>query len=180
MFESDLVSKCRRNDRKAQMQLYKQYCNGMFCVAMRFLKNNTDAEDAVQESFIKAFQKLEQFKGDVSFGAWLKKIVVNRCLDTIKLRKAEYAELNEIHLKVVDDDDWTVDDGVTIHQVKEAIHRLPEKYRNVVQLYLVEGYDHSEISGILNLNENNCRTRLMRGKGHLKEFLKPALKGLSR
>jgi len=152
----------------------------MFCVAMRFLKNDADAEDAVQESFIKAFQKLEQFKGDVTFGAWLKKIVVNRCLDTIKLRKADYAELNETHLKVVDDDDWSVNEKVTIKEVKNAIDRLPEKYRNVVQLYLVEGYDHAEISGILSLNENNCRTRLMRGKGHLKALLSPIVKDASK
>lgn len=172
MFQTDIVDKCKANNRKAQLQLYKQYCNGMYGVAMRFLKNENDAEDVVQEAFINAFQKIEQFKGDVTFGAWLKKIVINKSLDFIKRKKEKHLELNDTYLKVVEDDDWTVEVGVTLNQIKLAIAQLPDKYGCVVKLYLMEGYDHAETSGILNITESACRTRLLRGKGLLKELLK--------
>ena len=153
------------------MQLYEQYCQGMFCVAMRFLKNEDDAEDVLQESFIKAFQKIEQFKGEVTFGAWLKKIVVNRSIDFLKGKKENIVALDETYMQVAQDDDWTVEDGITIEEVKMAIEGLSEKYRLVLQLYLTEGYDHEEISEILGITNTNCRTRLLRGKGQLKEVL---------
>lgn len=172
MFQIDLVERCKVNDRKAQLKLYKQYCDGMFCVAMRFLKNEDDAEDVLQESFIKAFQKIDQFRGGVTFGAWLKKIVVNKSLDYIKSKKEQYVELNEHTLQVVEDDDWTVADSISIDEIKSAMDQLPDKYRFVVQLFLVEGYDHSEISEILKLEPTTCRTRLLRGKAQLKELLK--------
>jgi len=172
MFQIDLVAQCKANNRKAQLKLYKQYCDGMFCVAMRFLKNPDDAEDVLQESFIKAFKKIHQFKGEVTFGAWLKRIVINQSLDFIKTKKEHYVELNENVLHIVEDNDWSVSDGISINVVKSAIDQLPERYKFVIQLYLLEGYDHSEISQILDLAETTCRTRLLRGKGHLKELLK--------
>ena len=171
-FQIDLVERCKSNDRKAQMKLYKQYCDGMFCVAMRFLKNEDDAEDVTQEAFIKAFQKIEQYRGDVTFGAWLKRIVINKSIDFVKSKKMRYVALNEQQVHIVEDEDWSVQEGLDIRTVKEAMEKLPEKYRYVVQLFLVEGYDHKEIAQILDLTETASRTRLLRGKGHLKELLK--------
>ncbi|MGI9549583.1 MAG: RNA polymerase sigma factor [Aurantibacter sp.] len=172
MLHIDLVEKCKANDRRAQLKLYKQYCDGMFGVAMGFLKNSTDAEDVVQESFIKAFQKMEQYRGDVTFGAWLKKIVINRSLDFLKAKRERHVELNEGYMKVVEDEDWSVADEVTVDEVKSKMEELPETYRHVVRLFLIEGYDHAEISQIMDLTESTCRTRLLRGKGYLKELLK--------
>ncbi len=142
----------------------------MFCVAMRFLKNQDDAEDVLQEAFIRAFQRIHQFKGEVTFGAWLKRIVVNGSIDFLKSKHHRTILLDENYMHVAEDD-WEVDDRITVDEVKEAIEGLPEKYRFVVQLYLVEGYDHSEISEILNISETASRTRLLRGKGQLKELL---------
>ena len=172
MFQIDLIERCKANDRQAQLKLYKQYCNGMYCVAMRFLKNAEDAEDVLQEAFIKAFQKIEQFKGDVTFGAWLKRIVINKSLDFIKSKKEHYLELHENTLHIIEDNDWEVEESISIEAVKMAMEELPEKYRFVVQLFLVEGYDHGEISEILQLEQTTCRTRLLRGKARLKELLK--------
>jgi len=172
MFQIDLVERCKTNDRKAQLKLYKQYCDAMFYVALGFLKNSDDAEDVVQESFIKAFQKIEQYRGEVTFGAWLKRIVINRSLDFLKVKKEKHVELDEGYMNITEDEDWTVTDQVTVDQVKTMMEDLPEKYKHVVRLFLVEGYDHSEISQILELTESACRTRLLRGKGFLKELLK--------
>jgi RNA polymerase sigma-70 factor (ECF subfamily) len=144
----------------------------MFCVAMRFAKNEADAEDITQEAFIKAFQRIDQFEGNVTFGAWLKRIVINRSIDFLKARKQHFVELQEHRLTIAEEpENWKVDQEVEVEAVKAAMEELPDKYRYVVQLYLVEGYDHQEISEILDIRETTCRTRLMRGKQYLKELL---------
>lgn len=171
ILQLELVEQCKANNRSAQLQLYRKYSEGMFCVAIRFLKNEDDAEDVLQESFVKAFQRIEQFKGEVTFGAWLKRIVVNGCIDFLKSKKHRLVELDEGYMHVEDESGWEVQDGIDLNDVKQAIEELPEKYRFVVQLFLVEGYDHSEISEILRISETASRTRLLRGKARLKEQL---------
>ncbi|PIA78031.1 RNA polymerase subunit sigma-70 [Gaetbulibacter sp. 4G1] len=174
MFQVDIIEQCKQNNRKAQLQLYNQYCNGMYIVANRFLKDASDAEDVVQEAFIKAFSKLDQYKAEVTFGAWLKRIVINKSIDFLKSKKQRLVELDEVHLKVIDtedDDKWLVEDAITLNDVKSAINNLPDKYQYVVMLYLIEGYDHQEISEILNISEVASRTQLSRGKVKLQEQL---------
>lgn len=175
IIQSNIIELCKQNNRKAQLQLYNQYCDGMFCVAKRFINHTAEAEDVVQDAFIKAFSKLHQFKGDVTFGAWLKRIVINKSIDVIKLKKERIVELEEVHLKVVDtndEDNWLVEDKTTIEEIKVAIKTLPEKYKYVVMLFLIEGYDHQEISEILNITQVASRTQLSRGKLKLQELLK--------
>ena len=173
-FTIDIIEKCKQNDRKAQLQLYNQYCDGMFIVAKRFVKDSFEAEDIVQEAFIKAFMKLHQYKAEVTFGAWLKRIVINKSIDLLKSKKQELLELDEVHMKVVDtdyEDEWLVDDAITLDEVKDAINRLPDKYKFVVMMFLIEGYDHQEIAEVLNISETASRTQLSRGKTKLKELL---------
>lgn len=175
MFQTDIIEKCKQNDRQAQLKLYNQYCNGMYCVARRFIDDTMEAEDVVQEAFIKAFSKLDQFKAEVTFGAWLKRIVINKSIDLLKSKKQRLVELEEVHLKVVDGDQkdvWLVEDDITVADVKAAIEKLPETYKYVVMLYLIEGYDHQEISEILNISEVASRTQLSRGKIKLQALLK--------
>lgn len=174
MTQADLIAQCKKQHRGAQLTLYRKYADGMFTVAMRMVRNQADAEDLTQEAFIKAFQKIEQFQGEVSFGAWLKRIVVNRCLDFLKARKQRFVELEEHRLVIAEEESWETDYPVGPETVRRIIGELPEKYRYVVQLYLVEGYDHSEISGILGISQTACRTRLMRGKVRLLQQLKEA------
>jgi RNA polymerase sigma factor (sigma-70 family) len=173
-FTIGIVEKCKQNDRKAQLQLYNQYCDGMFVIAKRFVKDTLEAEDIVQESFIKAFAKLHQYKAEVTFGAWLKRIVINKSIDLLKSRKQQMLELDEVHLKVVDtnyEDEWLVDDAITLDEVQDAISKLPDKYKYVVMMFLIEGYDHQEIAQVLNITEVASRTQLSRGKTKLKELL---------
>lgn len=173
MSDSLLIEQCRQCNRNAQMALYGKYCDAMFVIAHRYLKDTAAAEDAMQEAFIKAFRNIGQYKGEVTFGAWLKRIVINTCLDSIKSKKLELQPLNETAYTVTEnEDDWSVADTTTISEVLSAIEELPDNYRATVKLFLIEGYDHQEISEILQISENASRTYLHRGKTKLKETLK--------
>ena len=180
MLTIDIIEDCKRNNRRAQLKLYNQYCDGMYIVAKRFVKDSFEAEDVVQEAFIKAFSKLHQYKAEVTFGSWLKRIVINKCIDSLKSKRQFMLELDEVYLKVVDssyEDEWLVDDAITLEDVKKAISNLPEKYKYVVMLFLIEGYDHQEISQILNISEVASRTQLSRGKVKLRDLLKQEQNG---
>lgn len=168
-----LIAECQANNRKAQLELYNRYCEGMFVVSKRFLKDSYEAEDAMQEAFIKAFAKLHQFNGEVTFGAWLKRIVINKCIDKLKSKKLELVAINENILSTADEDEnWNIDDGIGIEEVKKTIEKLPEKYKYPLMLFLIEGYDHEEISEILNITQVASRTMVHRGKKKLQEELK--------
>jgi len=169
-----LIQDCRANNRRAQLKLYNKYCEGMFIVAHRFLRDSFEAEDAMQEAFVKAFLKLHQFEGEVTFGAWLKRIVINKCIDKLKSKKMELIALNEQILEVVEDDNssWQIEDGIGIDTVVMTIEKLPEKYKYPLMLFLIEGYDHQEISEILNITGVASRTLVHRGKKKLQEELK--------
>ncbi len=173
MDNKKLIARCRKKDRKAQMELYNKYSRGMYFVAYRFFKDSFLAEEAMQESFIKAFSKLDQFTGDVTFGAWLKRIVINKSIDMLKARKLETTALNEQIMGTPDEfENWEVEDTTTADEVKKAIENLPEKYKYPIHLFLLEGYDHNEISEILDITPVSSRTLVHRGKKRLQEQLK--------
>lgn len=154
------------------MQLYNLYCNAMLLVANRYVKDRFIAEDVMQDAFIKAFKKIKNYKNEVAFGAWLKKIVINQSIDYLKKNKLELVAINDDVTTKVEDDDWKVESDISVDEIVETINGLKEKYRLVLTLYLLEGYDHQEISTILNITENTSRTHLLRGKRILKEQLK--------
>ncbi|WGK63779.1 RNA polymerase sigma factor [Croceiramulus getboli] len=173
MLTTDLIERCKAQDRQAQLQLYNKYCDGMYFVAYRFLKNTFEAEEAMQEGFINAFTKLSQFTGEVTFGAWLKRIVINKSLDILKAKKMNTIALNEQVVTTVEEQEqWEVDDETTLQEVKREIEALPERYRYPIMLYLMEGYDHQEIAEILEISEVSSRTLVHRGKKKLQEQLK--------
>ena len=142
----------------------------MFSVSNRILNDDMEAEDVMQEAFLKAFKKIDTYKGEVSFGAWLKRIVVNRSLDQLKKRKVKFEELNDKTTQISDYQMGTKE--VDLATVKSAIQRLPDGYRVVLSLYLIEGYDHEEISQILGISNSNSRTQFLRAKNKLRELLK--------
>ena len=166
-----LVKKCKKNDRRSQIQLYEQYCSAMYQVALRYLSDDAAAQDAMQESFIKAFRHIETYSYQAPFGAWLKKIVVNTCLDVLKVKKVDLVPLESVSSSLIETEDWQVPDDTTYKMVIKMIEQLPERYKNVVKLYLLEGYDHTEISEILLISEVNSRTKLARGKDKLLQLL---------
>lgn len=129
-----------------------------------------EAEDVMQEAFLNAFKKMDSYKGEVSFGAWLKRIVINRSLDHLKKRKVKFEEVNEKTAQIADYQMETKE--VNVDVIKNAIRQLPVGYRVVLSLYLLEGYDHEEISEILGISNSNSRTQFLRAKNKLRELLK--------
>ena len=142
----------------------------MFSICMRIINNATEAEDVMQEAFLNAFTKLDSYKGEVSFGAWLKRIVINRSLDFLKKRKVKFDEINEKTNQLPDYQMEIKEVNMTV--IKDAIQKLPDGYRVVLSLFLIEGYDHEEISEILGISNSNSRTQYLRAKNKLRELLK--------
>jgi RNA polymerase sigma-70 factor (ECF subfamily) len=169
----DLVEACKRGDQKAQFELYRLYNAAMYNTTLRIVGDSDDAEDVIQEAFLKAFEKLDTYRGAVSFGAWLKRIVVNKALDFLRLKKEQLSleDAGEVGEMV----DEPVDTGEVEYRteaIKKAIYDLPEGYRVVLSLILLEGYDHEEVSAILNISNATSRTQYHRAKKRLIELLK--------
>ncbi|PWG04900.1 RNA polymerase sigma factor [Polaribacter aquimarinus] len=167
-----IIDQCKNNNAKAQIQLYNLYCQAMLNIAFRYVKDRFIAEDVMQDAFIKAFKNIKNYKNEVAFGAWLKRIVINQSIDYLKKKKLELVSINEEVYKVEDNEDWKVEENVSADKIIAIINNLKEKYRLVLTLYLLEGYDHQEISKVLKITENTSRTHLLRGKKLLKEQLK--------
>lgn len=167
-----LINACKSGSQKAQIQLYDSYCDAMFNVAFRYLQNTEDAKDAMQEGFLKAFLNIKKYKETSAFGAWLKRIIINQCIDVIRKNRLDTETLETENLRIVDDNNWQFETSITKAQIELAIKTLPEKYRLVITLYLIEGYDNEEISEILDINTKTSRTRLRRAKLQLQEQLK--------
>ena len=145
----------------------------MYNTCYRITGDEMEAEDIMQESFLVAFEKINTYKGEVSFGAWLKKIVINKSLDTIKKKKIELVPIDDKILKIKKEENNEEDAGkYKIEAIRNAIEQLADGYRIVLSLYLLEGYDHDEISQILNISSSNSRSQLSRAKQRLKEILK--------
>jgi RNA polymerase sigma-70 factor (ECF subfamily) len=143
----------------------------MFNVGFRITRNEEEAEDVLQEAFINAFRNIDNYRGDATFGAWLKRIVVNKAINAVNRKK---------HDPIPDDERWDVAEeeqpadyggGLTVDRVKRCIEDLPDGYRTVLSLYLLEGYDHQEIAEIMGITESTSKSQLNRAKAKLKELL---------
>ena len=169
-----LVDRCRNGDGKAQYELYHLYSRQMYNICMRIVNNVADAEDVLQESFLEAFKRINEFRGDSTFGAWLKKIVINRAINSIKKYKPLLLEHNPEadNLQYEETGNGTEDIEYEVKRVYSALSELPEGYRLVLNLYLLEGYDHAEIAQILNITESTSKSQYSRAKAKLKERLK--------
>jgi RNA polymerase sigma factor (sigma-70 family) len=170
----DLVVECKQGSKKACYELYRLYSKAMLNIAFRIVGDIAEAEDVLQESFLDAFNKVKDFRQETTFGLWLKQIVVNRSINLLRKRKIDWVELEDGQLENIPDEE-AEDEDETIYKVaivKDAMKQLPEGYRVVLSLYLLEGYDHEEIGQILNISENTSRTQFLRAKRKLTEILK--------
>ncbi len=166
----EIIDQCKEGDQKAQFRLYKLYYKPMYSVCMRLINQADEAEDVMQEAFLNAFRNIDTYRGEVSFGAWLKRIVINRSLDHLKKKKLKLEEINDKTAQIAD---YQMEmKEVNVEVIKNAIQQLPDGYRVVLSLFLIEGYDHEEISQILGITNSNSRTQFLRAKNKLRELLK--------
>ncbi len=173
LYQDILVEKCKKGNPKAQYNLYQQYVKQMYNVAYRITGNSFEAEDAVQEAFINAFQKISSFKGKSTFGAWLKQIVVNKCISNKRKKRYRFESIEELgEQKVLIEEDVTVEERIPINKVKKAIENLPDGARVVFTLKAIEEYKYNEISEMLGLSVSNCKVQYHRSKKLLNENLK--------
>jgi len=167
-----LLERCKENNEKAQLTLYNQYYKAMFNVSYRIVGDSHLAEDVMQESFLKAFTKLDSFIGNVTFGSWLKKIVINTSINELKkLNKYQFDSLDE-KIEVVDfNEELENYSELKVESVLKTIQSLKSNYKIILTLYFIEGYDLEEITGILNITNENCRTMMSRAKESLRKKL---------
>jgi len=169
----DIIERSKKGNRQAQYQLYKLYSKAMFNICFRMMNDRSDAEDMLQESFSEAFRRLDSFRFESTFGAWLKMIVINKCINEIKRKKAQLEFFDDMS-PFEDEEDLAAEQetGLSPERIKKAMDGLPKGSRMIFSLYLLEGYDHQEISEILNISESNSKTQYMRAKQRIKEILK--------
>jgi len=170
-----LVENSKKGDVKSQYQLYNQYAKAMYNICYRMMSKQEEAEDMLQESFTEAVKTLNTFRYESTFGDWLKRIVVNKCVKEIKRKKADlnfFEDMSFFKILTDEDDNLPV---LNVNMIKNAMEQLPRGSRMIFSLYLLEGYDHREISQILNISESNSKTQYMRAKIKIKELLKGAV-----
>ena len=169
-----LVALCKQNNQKAQFEVYTRYNKAMYNVALRIVKDAHFAEDVMQEGFLKAFQKLDSFKNEVAFGAWLKRIIVNYSIDFYKKNKLlGYDDFESSLYKIESEPEYDETDYTQLkaQHVLNSIQNLKENYRIILTLVLIEGFDLEEVCQLLNLSYANCRTTLSRAKENLRKQL---------
>ncbi len=167
----DVINACKKGERKAFKTLYDQYSDAMYAVCYRMTENKHDAEDVLQESFLSAFSKIHQYTQSSTFGAWLKRIVINTSLNFLKRKKINFIEFPEEKMRHNDDNVETYVEH-DLEKIKQAIKKLPNGYKQIIILYLIEGYDHTEIAEILHISTNTSKSQYSRAKKKLIEILK--------
>lgn len=170
----DLIELCRKRDQKAQFELYKLYYKSMYNTSYRIVADSSEAEDVMQEAFLSAFEKIGTYSGQVSFGAWLKRIVVNKSLDFLRKKKNSFVSIDEANSDLPDEDDnYDFEkEKLKIDLVQKSIDKLPDGYRIVLGLHLLEGYDHQEISEIMGITNSTARSQYARARQKLLEIVK--------
>lgn len=166
----DLIEKSKSGDRVSQYQLYKLYVDAMYNVSMRILNIKEDAEDIIQDSFVDAFKNLNSFRYESTFGSWLKRIVVNKSINHLKAKKIPVIPLDhhEYHIsEEINKSNITPD----IKKIKQGIAALPDGYKQIIVLYLIEGYDHKEISEILGITNSTSKSQYHRAKKKLIQII---------
>ncbi len=165
-----IVDQCKAGNTSSQYELYAYYVDAMYNVGLRFLGNSEDAEDIVQESFVDAFKNLDSFKYESSFGAWLKRIVINKSINYLKAKRLSVIPMDahEFHLA---DEEPIEAEATDVEKVKKGIAQLPDGYREIINLYLIEGYDHVEIGEILGISTSTSKSQYHRAKKKLLEII---------
>ncbi len=164
-----LLSRCLENDRNAQFHFYEKYSKKVFGVCMRYAKNNTDAEDILQEGFIKVFKYLKDYSGKGSIEGWMRRIMVTTALNYYKKKNLLNKDVDPENTRVSLSDDYEVLSQMTHQELLVLVRQLPCGYQTVFNLNTIEGYSHKEISSIMNISVNTSKSQLSRAKNSLRK-----------
>jgi RNA polymerase sigma factor (sigma-70 family) len=174
LFYDELVARCKQGDVQSYEMLYRQYAKAMFNTSLRIVNNASDAEDVLQESFASAFHYLNKFDYSSSFGAWLKRIVINKSINVLRQRKLTLIDIEETTASEIQEERAPDEENIQwkVEEIRKAISQLPNGYRTVLSLFLFEGYDYEEISEILQISGSTVRTQYHRAKLKLLDMIK--------
>lgn len=161
-----LIRNCKKNETKAQSQLYKLYSGKLFSICLKYSRNYAEAEDNLQDSFMTIFNKIDQYNNKGSFEGWLKRITINTALQRYR-KKGVFSIINEENIKDVSVE--IEDEEIGIDFLLKIIQELPDRYRLVFNLYVLDGYSHKEISKMLNISTGTSKSNLARGRLILKQ-----------
>lgn len=166
------IDKCRMGDRQSMKYIYDHFSENMYAVSLRYVNDTMVAEDIVSTGFIKAFERLNQLDDSAKFAGWLKKIIVNQCLDYLKSTKNKFENIEE-HMFYIDSNNFKSPlDEMGLENILQLINLMPDGYKTVFNLYEIEGYNHNEIAGILDVSVSTSKSQLMKSKIWLREKLK--------
>jgi RNA polymerase sigma-70 factor (ECF subfamily) len=170
----ELVERCRRGDKHSFSELYQKYAKAMYNTSLRIVNHTADAEDVLQESFVDAFAAIESFAYKSTFGAWLKRIVINKSINALRKRKMEIIDIEKTSAFHLPEEETYDEETIKfkVAEIKKAVKELPNGYRTVLSLHLFEGYDQEEIAEILQISHATVRTQYMRAKQKLLLLIK--------
>jgi RNA polymerase sigma factor (sigma-70 family) len=170
----ELVERCKQGDRRSYGELYQKYSRAMYNTSLRIVNHTADAEDVLQESFVDAFAAIDGFGYKSTFGAWLKRIVINKSINALRKRKMEIIDIEKTNVYHVPEEESDDEEELKfkIDEIKKAVKELPNGYRTVLTLHLFEGYDQEEIAEILQISHATVRTQYMRAKNKLLLLIK--------
>lgn len=169
--EIDLINGCMEGDRRMQEELYRRFSPRMFAVCLRYAGNSEEAEDILQEGFIKIFKKLDSFRGDGSFEGWIRRIFVNTAIEHFR-RKRYLTPVTEKEENTIEGKYTSVLDDLGAKDIMALVQQLSPGYRTVFNMYVVEGYTHKEIGDMLNISEGTSKSQLSRAKVILQDMVK--------
>jgi len=162
-----LIVKCKNNDTKAQSELYKLYSSKLFTICLKYSRNHAEAQDNLQDAFVTIFKKISQYKGKGSFEGWIKRITINTALQRYRT-KGVFSIINE---DIPDEGNWDVEDteGISIDYLLQIIQELPDRYRLVFNLYVLDDFSHKEVANMLEISEGTSKSNLARAREILKK-----------
>ncbi len=172
--ENDLIQGCIEGNRQMQELLYQKYSSKMYGVCLRYSGNMEDADDLLQEGFIKIFKNLSKFRGEGSFEGWIRRIFVNTSIEHFR-KKVKLYNVTDVQENTIEDDDLTILDTLAEKDIIFLVNELSPGYKAVFNMHVIEGYSHSEIADILGITEGTSKSQLARAKGVLKKSLEKKL-----
>ena len=171
MDDATLINDCVKGNAKAQKMLFDKFAPKMMTVCLRYSSDSMDAEDILQDGFVKVFNKIVDFKMDGSLEGWIRRIMVNTALDAIRKNKkyAMDANIDEVGYKISNSE--SASDNMEAEDLMKLVNSMPEGYKLVFNLFAIEGYSHKEISELMNISENTSKSQYSRARSYLRTLL---------